>query len=84
MAPMMLRAAQAMGGILAAELSSLRRQDSGYRSRHGLFGITVAQRLPKAPHLCPGLGQRTWWPRKRRETWPDGSISPAYRAAPLT
>jgi ubiquinone/menaquinone biosynthesis C-methylase UbiE len=49
MAPMMVPAAQAIAGILAAELgsrSSAKILDIA--ASHGLFGITVAQRLPQA------------------------------------
>jgi 2-polyprenyl-3-methyl-5-hydroxy-6-metoxy-1,4-benzoquinol methylase len=49
MAPMMMPAAQAIAGILAAELSSrLSAKILDIAASHGLFGITVAQRLPKA------------------------------------
>jgi len=49
MAPMMMPAAQAMAGILAAELSSRpAAKILDIAASHGLFGITVAQRLPKA------------------------------------
>jgi precorrin-6B methylase 2 len=49
MAPMMMPAAQAIAGILAAELSSRpSAKILDIAASHGLFGITVAQRLPKA------------------------------------
>ena len=49
MAPMMMPAAQAMAGILAAELSSRpSAKILDIAASHGLFGITVAQRLPNA------------------------------------
>ena len=49
MAPMMMPAAQAMAGILEAELSSRpSAKILDIAASHGLFGITVAQRLPKA------------------------------------
>ena len=49
MAPMMIPAAQAMAGLLAAELSSRpSAKILDIAASHGLFGITVAQRLPKA------------------------------------
>jgi 2-polyprenyl-3-methyl-5-hydroxy-6-metoxy-1,4-benzoquinol methylase len=49
MAPMMMPAAQAMAGLLAGELSSRpSAKILDIAASHGLFGITVAQRLPKA------------------------------------
>ncbi|HXO37907.1 MAG TPA: class I SAM-dependent methyltransferase, partial [Candidatus Acidoferrum sp.] len=49
MAPMMMPGAQAIAGILAAELSSRpSAKILDIAASHGLFGITVAQRLPKA------------------------------------
>lgn len=49
MAPMMVPAAQAMAGMLAAELGSRpSAKILDIAASHGLFGITVAQRLPKA------------------------------------
>jgi 2-polyprenyl-3-methyl-5-hydroxy-6-metoxy-1,4-benzoquinol methylase len=49
MAPMMMPAAQAIAGILAAELSSRpSAKILDIAASHGLFGITVAQRLSKA------------------------------------
>lgn len=48
MAPMMVPAAQAMAGILAAELGSRpSAKVLDIAASHGIFGITVAQRLPK-------------------------------------
>ena len=49
MAPIMMPAAQAMAGLLAGELSSRpSAKILDIAASHGLFGITVAQRLPKA------------------------------------
>ncbi|MGZ4875472.1 MAG: methyltransferase [Candidatus Angelobacter sp.] len=49
MAPLMMPAAQAMAGLLAGELSSRpSTKVLDIAASHGLFGITVAQRLPKA------------------------------------
>ena len=49
MAPMMVPAAQAMAGMLAAELGSRpSAKVLDIAASHGIFGITVAQRLPKA------------------------------------
>lgn len=49
MAPMMMPAAQTMAGLLAGELSSRpSAKILDIAASHGLFGITVAQRLPKA------------------------------------
>jgi 2-polyprenyl-3-methyl-5-hydroxy-6-metoxy-1,4-benzoquinol methylase len=49
MAPMMVPAAQAMAGILAAELGSRPSvKILDIAASHGLFGITVAQKLPNA------------------------------------
>ncbi len=49
MAPMMVPAAQAMAGILFSELNSRpSAKILDIAASHGLFGITVAQRLPKA------------------------------------
>jgi precorrin-6B methylase 2 len=49
MAPMMMPAAQAIAGMLAAELSSRpSAKILDIAASHGLFGITVAQRLPQA------------------------------------
>lgn len=49
MAPMMMPAAQSMAGLLAGELSSRPSPKIlDIAASHGLFGITVAQRLPKA------------------------------------
>jgi 2-polyprenyl-3-methyl-5-hydroxy-6-metoxy-1,4-benzoquinol methylase len=49
MAPMMMPAAQAIAGILAAELGSRpSAKILDIAASHGLFGITAAQRLPKA------------------------------------
>jgi 2-polyprenyl-3-methyl-5-hydroxy-6-metoxy-1,4-benzoquinol methylase len=49
MTPMMMPAAQAIAGILAAELSSRpSAKILDIAASHGLFGITVAQRLSKA------------------------------------
>jgi 2-polyprenyl-3-methyl-5-hydroxy-6-metoxy-1,4-benzoquinol methylase len=49
MAPLMVPPAQAMAGILAAELGSRPSvKVLDIAASHGLFGITVAQRLPKA------------------------------------
>ncbi|HEY2496171.1 MAG TPA: class I SAM-dependent methyltransferase [Candidatus Angelobacter sp.] len=49
MAPLMMPAAQAMAGMLAAELGARpSAKILDIAASHGLFGITVAQRLPKA------------------------------------
>jgi len=49
MAPLMLPAANAMAAMLAAELGSRpSAKVLDIAASHGLFGITVAQRLPKA------------------------------------
>ena len=49
MAPIMMPAAQTMAGLLAGELSSRpSAKILDIAASHGLFGITVAQRLPKA------------------------------------
>jgi 2-polyprenyl-3-methyl-5-hydroxy-6-metoxy-1,4-benzoquinol methylase len=49
MAPMMMPAAQTMAGLLAGELSSRRSTKIlDIAASHGLFGITIAQKLPKA------------------------------------
>jgi ubiquinone/menaquinone biosynthesis C-methylase UbiE len=49
MAPMMVPAAQAMAGMLFEELNSRpSAKVLDIAASHGLFGITVAQRLPKA------------------------------------
>ena len=49
MAPMMVPAAQAMAGLLFGELNSRpSAKILDIAASHGLFGITVAQRLPKA------------------------------------
>jgi 2-polyprenyl-3-methyl-5-hydroxy-6-metoxy-1,4-benzoquinol methylase len=49
MAPLMMPAAQAIAGILATELGSRpQAKILDIAASHGLFGITVAQRLPKA------------------------------------
>ena len=49
MAPIMMPAAQAMAGLLAGELGSRpSAKILDIAASHGLFGITVAQRLPKA------------------------------------
>ena len=49
MAPLMVPPAQAMAGILEAELGSRpSAKVLDIAASHGLFGITVAQRLPKA------------------------------------
>src|SRR6476660_868642 len=49
MAPMMVPAAQAIAGILAQELGSRpSAKVLDVAASHGLFGITVAKRLPKA------------------------------------
>lgn len=49
MAPMMVPAAQAMAGLLGAELGSRPRvKILDIAASHGLFGITVAQKLPQA------------------------------------
>ena len=49
MAPMMVPAAQAIAGILAQELGSRpSAKVLDIAASHGLFGITVAKRLPKA------------------------------------
>jgi precorrin-6B methylase 2 len=49
MAPIMMPAAQAIAGMLAQELSSRSSvKILDIAASHGLFGITVAQRLPKA------------------------------------
>ncbi|MCU1331493.1 MAG: methyltransferase protein [Candidatus Angelobacter sp.] len=49
MAPMMMPGAQAIAGLLAAELSSRpSAKILDIAASHGLFGITVAQRLPQA------------------------------------
>ena len=49
MAPMMVPAAQAMAGMLAAELGSRpSAKILDIAASHGLFGITVAKRLPHA------------------------------------
>ena len=49
MAPIMMPAAQTMAGMLAGELSSRpSAKILDIAASHGLFGITVAQRLPKA------------------------------------
>jgi 2-polyprenyl-3-methyl-5-hydroxy-6-metoxy-1,4-benzoquinol methylase len=49
MAPLMVPAAQAMAGMLAEELSSRpSAKILDIAASHGLFGITVAQRLPQA------------------------------------
>jgi 2-polyprenyl-3-methyl-5-hydroxy-6-metoxy-1,4-benzoquinol methylase len=49
MAPMMIPAAQAMAGMLFGELNSRPSvKILDIAASHGLFGITVAQRLPKA------------------------------------
>jgi precorrin-6B methylase 2 len=49
MAPMMVPAAQAIAALLAGELSSRpSAKILDIAASHGLFGITVAQRLPKA------------------------------------
>lgn len=49
MAPMMVPAAQTMAGLLAGELSSRpSARILDIAASHGLFGITAAQRLPKA------------------------------------
>jgi 2-polyprenyl-3-methyl-5-hydroxy-6-metoxy-1,4-benzoquinol methylase len=49
MAPLMMPAAQAIAGILATELGSRpQAKILDIAASHGLFGVTVAQRLPKA------------------------------------
>ncbi len=49
MAPIMMPAAQTMAGLLAGELGSRpSAKILDIAASHGLFGITVAQRLPKA------------------------------------
>ena len=49
MAPLMVPAAQAIAGLLAGELSSRSSvKVLDIAASHGLFGTTVAQRLPKA------------------------------------
>jgi len=49
MAPMMMPAAQTMAGLLAGELSSRpSTKILDIAASHGLFGITIAQKLPKA------------------------------------
>jgi 2-polyprenyl-3-methyl-5-hydroxy-6-metoxy-1,4-benzoquinol methylase len=49
MAPLMVPAAQAMAGLLAGELGSRpSAKILDIAASHGLFGITVAQRVPKA------------------------------------
>jgi 2-polyprenyl-3-methyl-5-hydroxy-6-metoxy-1,4-benzoquinol methylase len=49
MSPIMMPAAQTMAGLLAGELSSRpSAKILDIAASHGLFGITVAQRLPKA------------------------------------
>jgi precorrin-6B methylase 2 len=49
MAPIMFPAAQAIAGVLAAELSSRpSAKILDIAASHGLFGITVAKQLPKA------------------------------------
>lgn len=49
MAPMMMPAAQAMAGLLQAELGSKpSAKILDIAASHGIFGLTVAQRLPKA------------------------------------
>jgi 2-polyprenyl-3-methyl-5-hydroxy-6-metoxy-1,4-benzoquinol methylase len=49
MAPLMMPAAQAIAGILAAELGSRpSAKILDIAASHGIFGITVAKRLPKA------------------------------------
>jgi 2-polyprenyl-3-methyl-5-hydroxy-6-metoxy-1,4-benzoquinol methylase len=49
MAPMMVPAAQAMAGLLQAELGARpSAKILDIAASHGIFGLTVAQRLPKA------------------------------------
>jgi precorrin-6B methylase 2 len=49
MAPMMMPAAQAMAGLLQAELAAKpSAKILDIAASHGIFGLTVAQRLPKA------------------------------------
>src|SRR5262249_62265832 len=52
MAPMMMPPAQAMAGLLQAELASKpSAKILDIAASHGTFGLTIAQRLPKA-HIC--------------------------------